>query len=225
MSNPNTELSALLFRIILFTGAAIGLVLNMADLGTWTALVYFTNQSNLLVMALTAHLIHGHLMSGKKKTRTSRLFTEVRGTLLVAISMTFIIFHFLLRPVLLETGYEHVVYSLQSHLLHYLVPLMFIFDWLLFDQKGRFRLESPFLWTIYPLLYFLFAVIRAQLGGPLPRSDSHYPYFFMDFNLFGHYVFIMIALILVGLCVYGYMLVFVDRSMDKTSLDRVKKTS
>ena len=34
-----------------------------------------------------------------------------------------------------------------------------LFDWILFDKKGSFKIYDPFLWLLIPLIYYLIATL------------------------------------------------------------------
>ena len=63
--------------------------------------------------------------------------------------------------------------SLQSHVLHTIVPLGFLLDWLLFDAHGAFRLRDVPGWVVYPLAY-------VPVTMTLALVDGFYPYPFLD---------------------------------------------
>lgn len=42
---------------------------------------------------------------------------------------------------------------------YYIAPLMMLFDWILFDRKGSFRLTDPLLWLLIPFIYFVAAKV------------------------------------------------------------------
>jgi len=60
-------------------------------------------------------------------------------------------------------------------LLHYVVPTGMAAYWLLYGQKTGLNRRHPFAWFLYPLTYFIYALMRGAL-------DGRYPYPFMDLN-------------------------------------------
>ncbi len=65
-----------------------------------------------------------------------------------------------------------------NHVLHTVMPIAFVLDWLLFVPKGRLRWIDPVKWLAYPLLYGVWTVIHGQLIG-------WYPYWFIDIGALG----------------------------------------
>lgn len=48
-------------------------------------------------------------------------------------------------------------------LLHDIVPILTVLDWLLFGEKGHYRWIAPVLWLILPNLYFIYVFVRVKL--------------------------------------------------------------
>ncbi|MDR1237239.1 MAG: Pr6Pr family membrane protein [Propionibacteriaceae bacterium] len=104
------------------------------------------------------------------------------GAVTVCIALTFLVFHFVLRPSMFSMG-EYST-SVANALAHYAVPLMAIADWLAFDPKGQMKKLDPVKWLLIPAAYLAFALVRAQFGI-YAGSDSRYPYFFIDIDQYG----------------------------------------
>ena len=90
-------------------------------------------------------------------------------------------------------------------LLHKVVPVLAPLYWLFMAPKGGLRWRDPWLWMLYPLLYFGYAVARG-LGG------DRYPYPFMDVSEIGWLrTAINAAVIAAAFAIAGYALVWLDR--------------
>ena len=87
---------------------------------------YFTIQSNLLVMVTTGALALGRLPE-RTVGRVLRLIA------LVAITLTFVVFHAVLRDLQDLTGDA----AFADVLLHTVSPLLCVSGWLLFGPRGR----------------------------------------------------------------------------------------
>jgi hypothetical protein len=194
------------FRVILVLVAAYGIFLNVAALGgnAWEILSYYTLQSNILVMVFFAALLARQLL-GKKGFPP-----VVKGAVTLCITITFLVYHFILQPTLFEMSGGSYVLSGANLIVHYIVPLMTLADWLLFDEKGRFKRIDPVKWLVIPLAYFIFALARAQFAS-FAISGSRYPYFFMDVDKYGvGQVAVNVVLIGAGFAVLGYIIFFID---------------
>lgn len=140
---------------------------------------------------------------------------RLKGAVTMMIAVTFIVFACLLAPLrntmLGENSSASSIYSVSNILVHYVTPLLVIFDWLLFDKKGQYRRYEPFLWLIIPYCYLVFALIRAEVGGMLPVVNSRYPYFFIDVDqLDWGGVALWVLGITIFFIVLGYILVLLD---------------
>ena len=74
-------------------------------------------------------------------------------------------------------------------LMHYIVPLMVILDYLLFFPKGLYKALHPLCWLILPYLYIAFTMICAKFGSKIFSGfggSSRYPYPFLDTDLYGY---------------------------------------
>ena len=169
-------------------------------------LYYFTYQSNILVIVY--FIIDIIYLIKKQKIFMPRL----KGTITMSITVTFLIYHFLLSG-----GYDNRADIIRSTILHYIVPIMTIVDYILFDKKGIYKNIDPILWLIIPLIYFLFIFIRAKLGGEL-SNGSYYPYFFIDINKYGIKTVLKNAFfITIAFTILGYIELFIDRIILKLS--------
>jgi hypothetical protein len=65
-----------------------------------------------------------------------------------------------------------------STITHYIIPVAFILDWVLFEKKGVYRWRYAIDWLLYPLLYFIYAMAYAAVTG-------QYLYPFFDLNTLG----------------------------------------
>ena len=165
-----------LYRVTVFVSGS---------LDAWI-LVYYTIQSalwGLLLLAATAVRTASDL-----RTRGARGWTALPprlvGSITLAVTITMLVYHFVLVPRAVATPGDYRPFSTNDLLIHYVTPLAVILDWLLFVHKGRYRWVDPLVWLVLPLAYFAFAMARARLGGPLP-GGGRYPYFFIDLDALG----------------------------------------
>jgi hypothetical protein len=218
----NWKLSVV-FRFLIAALAAVGVTLNlvmMRDLAE--GLSYYTLQSNIIALVYFAFLAARTL--GKRSVELTPGGRTVKGMIMLCVFLTFLIFHFVLRPTLFtmgaDSGSGSYVFSPGNILVHYVTPLLAVADWLLFDQKGRFRKFDPLIWTAIPWAYLAFAMIRAQFAA-FSISGSRYPYFFIDPDQIGpRQVFLNVLLICAGYVILGYLIYAIDRGLSKVNLRR-----
>jgi hypothetical protein len=157
-------------------------------------IAYFTIQSNILVVLALLYFIFN--------PEPGRLKAIIRGSVLLSILATGLIFHILLVPALPEYFADGLAF--RHHITHTIAPIGFLFDWLIFDRSGQMRYTDIRYWPIYPFLYWLGSVIQGSFTGM-------YPYFFFDVQAIGigSAILWLLALITVfGL--FGLLLVWVD---------------
>lgn len=170
----------------------------------------FTTLSNLLCVIYfildIIYLIHNY----DKKTLVE-WFPLLKGIATMAITLTLIVAHFVLKM-----SFSFDSFTNMSFLgLHYIVPIMTILDWILFDKKGFIKVYSPIVWTIAPAAYMIVAYNSAILGSGIGVSaDSKYPYPFMDIDKLGVPTVILNTLIITIIYfAIGYIYYFIDRLM------------
>lgn len=96
-------------------------------------------------------------------------------------------------------------------LLHYILPVLVLLDYALFDRKGSLKAADPVYWLTLPLLYFSYVVVGAQFGL-LFFGGGSYPYFFInpDQSDWGR-VLLNLLYFTITYLVLSYILFFVDR--------------
>ena len=203
--------SSVIYKSILVGFALFGLILQFARSTSFLqTFSYYTVQSNLWVLIFFTII----LMFEFRKVPWNHPFTMmVKYMLSIGIFVTFLIYHFLLRPTLGEGSSQFTVGGLNDLLVHYVVPLMTMLDYFLFDQKGKMKwFQAPFN-LIQPIDYVFYIWFYALLGGRFVFGDSvsQVPYFFLDTNRFGFDgVLIWSLLIALLYVVLGFLLYFID---------------
>ncbi len=113
----------------------------------------------------------------------------------------------------------HIVRHLV--LLHYLVPIMTLLDWLLFDPKGRMPAWGPFTWISLAVGYLAFVqvgvgVFGLYMGGGNTADISRYPYTFLDPTIAGAGgVAGFSAAMVAAFIVLGFILYAIDRALGR----------
>jgi hypothetical protein len=194
--------------IILFVG--LGLVLFLMDMDAVTLLSTFTIQSNLLCLIAAGIILVYELLKNGPGGKAYILF---KGMTLTAILLTFFIFNLVLAPYFNTSRSQG--FPLGNTLLHTVVPLMMLGDFLLFEKKGQLKIWHPFAWTVLPLCYVGYTAIYKAFGGVYKFSGdsvAKFPYFFLDYETYGlKTVVIWCLLIALGFIGFSYLLFGLDR--------------
>lgn len=177
-----------------------------------TAFLFYTMQSNILcllwLLVLVATTIADLRAHGPRGWSTPA--PRVGGTVMMAITVTMLIYLFVLLP---QTGPGYEAFTLTDTLVHVASALLLIGDWLLFCPKGRFRWVDPLLWTVLPYAYLVFAFSYGAAGGEFAPGQT-FPYHFMDIDRLGLAgVGAWIAVLTVALVGVGYLYVLADRGL------------
>lgn len=145
---------------------------------------YFTVQSNLIVGVTTALL-------ALRLERTSTVFAVFRLAGVVAILVTFVVFHTVLSGLQELSGKA----AFSDFVFHTLVPLLALAGWVAFGPRGLISWRVAALTLLFPLLWGAFTLVR----GPLV---DFYPYPFVDVRSLG-YPRVLVNVVLVGVLFYG----------------------
>ena len=132
---------------------------------------FYTILTNILVaLAFTFFLL-----SSRSRLTVFFCNPNVITAITVYITVVGITYNLILRPLWQPKGLQQLV----DELLHVIVPLLFIFYWLLFTSKNRLLWKNIFSWLIYPFVYVILILLRGAFSG-------YYPYPFIDVNKLGY---------------------------------------
>ena len=195
---------------------AIGLIGAVASLGIfddilnprWDFYAHFTNLSNYLCIGIMfAELVQTAKKSVNSYVSASPLLKFIG---LLGIMLTFLVFNFLLagRPDReLQSNWR-----VSSICLHVILPIMYIFDWLLFYEHKKIRWFYPLVSVAFPLLYIIFIYTRAFIVNFNPEVPYLYPYFFLNLDNLGVAgVVKWVAILFAGFIVLGYIFYGIDK--------------
>lgn len=164
---------------------------------------YFTVQSNILVIlsCLTLALV---------PNRDGRIWRIMRLDAIVGITVTIIVYHFALAPLLDLKGLA----ALTDVTFHYVTPVLAIAGWLLFGPRPRIS-QATLLWSLaWPALYFVYSLIHGAI-------TNWYPYPFVDVTTIGYLrAFVNLLIVCVLLLGVGVLYRFGDAKLRSTPAER-----
>ncbi|MGB8924838.1 MAG: Pr6Pr family membrane protein [Pseudomonas sp.] len=158
---------------------------------------YFTVLTNTLVASVLTCAVT------RRASAAQRWFLQpwVSSGVAVSIAVVSLAYSFLLRHLWHPEGWQFIA----DELLHDVMPLLFLGYWWCCVPKGTLRLWHLPVWLIYPLVYFVYALLRGHLLGA-------YAYPFIDVTLLGYaQVFINAGGILAGFVLIGLLVIGLDR--------------
>ncbi|GAA4751443.1 Pr6Pr family membrane protein [Sphingomonas daechungensis] len=156
-----------LLAVIIALTAWVGLGIQFyATFGTsgsvletlWIILRFFTITTNLIVaVTMTAVALD------------RRVSSFIHAGVTLAIGLVGVVYVTLLRGLLQLEGAALIA----DTILHYAVPIMTVLYWIAIAPKYGLRWQHSLLWSLYPLAYFAYAIVRGSI-------DGRYPYPFMN---------------------------------------------
>lgn len=171
-----------LYGVFIILFCILGLSIKTGILGDGFkgyTLIYFTNQSNILVLVIYL------LQTVFKFTRKNDMFNFLYGLALMNILTTFFVYVFILAPSSFNMYGADINFDfLGSMILHFIVPLTVLVDFIS-DKNYSFKFSYVIFWLLFLLLYFIFLVIQAKIGGFIPNQNTKYPYNFVAVDLYG----------------------------------------
>ncbi|MFX0099644.1 MAG: Pr6Pr family membrane protein [Candidatus Hodarchaeota archaeon] len=199
---------SLVTRIAILVLGAIALTftfINMFKNNNFVSFRYYTIQSNLLVLAWVAISIP--LVFREKKWFFHSI---LHSAVVLVITITLIIFAILLDPLYNPTAINEIINNI---LLHYLIPSLAIFDFLVSNNEAEIKYRYVPFWLIYPVCYLVFAVLHGNATG-------NYIYYFFDFGSIGMGIFVIMVIILAAMYILiGLLFAFINKKL------RNRKTS
>lgn len=164
---------------------------------------YFTVQSNILVIITSVALAAAAQRDGK-------VWRVLRLDALVGITVTLIVYHFALRPIL----DLHGIAAVTDIGFHYVTPILAIIGWLVFGPRRRIDRKTIAWALLWPALYFGYSLVHGAISG-------WYPYPFVDVGVIGYLVALRnVVLVCVLLAAIGALYVYGDRKLPVTSVSR-----
>ena len=167
---------------------------------TWR-LITFTYQANVLAAAYYLWT----LASPRADARVG-----LRGAVVLYVIIAGVVWNLLL------TGHS-MGYTAANFLLHVVVPVLALSDWLLVGRgQGRVQWWHPLAWLVYPATYVVLAVVVLNEVG------RRAPYYFLDPGSVG-VVAVVVNICVLGGCVLalGYVLLAVNRLATPARIDAV----
>ena len=157
----------------------------------WVLLRFFTVLANLIVAC-----VFTGVAAGSERAAGPRLLAGVTMT----IGLVGVVYGLLLQGLLELSGGA----ALADFLLHKATPVLVALYWLVFVQKGAVRARDPWAWTIFPVAYLGYALVRGA-------AEGRYAYPFIDVaKLGGAQVAVNAVLIGAGFLAAGFAMRWVD---------------
>ncbi|MCH5156823.1 MAG: Pr6Pr family membrane protein [Clostridiales bacterium] len=163
------KITSLILKTIVILSATVGVVLQVVEASA--AILYFTIQSNIWICTIC---IAGLVLILINKPMRGWMYS-LKLVFTVSITLTGVVYCSMLAPFLGDQAY-----SLSNTLLHVIVPIASVADFLVYDSV-QYRKWECVTATIPPFYYLGFAGVGYALNWQF--LDGHnYPYFFLDWG-------------------------------------------
>ncbi|WP_297832553.1 Pr6Pr family membrane protein [Pseudomonas sp.] len=166
---------------------------------------FFTVTTNTLVAAALTCALCARDSWAHQFLRTPWVTSGIAAS----IVLVSIAYNLLLRSLWQPQGLQW----LADGLLHNVLPVLFLVYWWLYVPKGMLRIKHVLLWSIYPLVYFAYVLLRGEM-----ISDYMYP--FIDVGTLGYpQTFVNAIGVLGGFLLISAVLLVVDRIKGRMQIE------
>ncbi len=188
------------FAVLALIALAAQLLQSLgAERSTVDFFSYFTIQSNLIAVAVLLWVALKPVQAPEPLSRDL-----IRGAPVLYLAITGIVFALLLSDMPLVTV------PFANTVLHKLMPVVMVADWLLEPPGRDLSFRSAISWLIYPIAWLVYTMVRGAL-------IDWYPYPFLNPEVMGGYgnVMLIIASIITTALILIWLIVWIGRSVRK----------
>ena len=205
---------SLIYKMIIIILSGIGVYLNFQIFTVKGALIYYTVQSTLFCFLFYLSIMFLNLIG---KLKYNSWYYILKGAVTMSLLITMVVYQLFLSNTNAYAGNE-----MTSVLVHLIIPLLVIFDYLIFSNKGNLKKSHPYMWSLTLVFYLIFYVIYALMGGKF-NNQSNYPYFFLNVEEYGVIGVFINCIIIYGLfLIVGNSIQVLDQKLKKRMLSRGK---
>jgi len=200
-----------LFKLFIFSLSTLGVYLTVRDAAyPIEALSYFTTIINIFTAFFYAFFII-ELVLRKGPRPLLRFFKQ---SLMVYLILTMLVYSFILIPYIIEAQINYQIFSGKDLLIHYVVPISVLVDYVWFEEKGKIKSFYAFANILNIVFYVTYLSLYISLGGRFHSGNnlSIYPYFFLNIEQLGLNSVILVSLgILVVVIFVGWVIYMIDQ--------------
>ena len=178
--NRKENINSIIVKSIAIISGIYGLFKTIYSIDSFT---YFTVLSNILIIVVLFIflMIDIKCYLTKKKRKVSNKLYVVKFFSTISITLTFLVFMFLLAPSFNGGLISAYLWCDGGSLcLHFITPLLAIVDFLAFDYDYKEEKYDAYYAIIPPLIYSVFIVILGQTGYRWGTMTA--PYNFLNYS-------------------------------------------
>ena len=219
------QIIQLIIRLALVVIGVTGIILTSSSssfMGDKVTFLFFTVQSNITIILIElVFAIDAFKQILGKKSFSNNILLIIKYLFTVAITITFLVFAFMLAPTL----QKDYLFSFRNYSLHFIVPILAILDFFIFNDDIKLTKLNCLWGTAMPIYYVIFFLINIPLGTRYLYGDCA-PYFFLNYekltwfsitdNGLGVFYWILILTVaIIGLCYLFYLLMWLRQKLNK----------
>jgi hypothetical protein len=164
-TNTSTSKNTFALALACITWCSIALQYYLTTGSAINFFSFFTIQCNLLIaISLSFAALSPQSKAGKFFSSLS-----VQSAIAIYIFIVCLVYNFILRGLFVLTGWHWFV----DNMLHVVIPVLYIFYWLYFRTNGKLNWKDGIYWTIYPLVYLVYSLIRGSIVQWYPYPFLH----------------------------------------------------
>jgi len=164
-SKENIKKFKIIFQILIIIIGIVSVLIHILFSDEpLTSLTKFTIQSNVLVSLVFTF----NLFILVKNKPENKLLLHSKNAILIYMIMTGLTYY-----LILSGGTYYGPRIITNIILHYLIPIMVIVNWIFFEEKKSYRYINIIYWLLFPIIYCALSLIRGAI-------DGFYPYFFLN---------------------------------------------
>lgn len=218
------RLISLIYRFLGFGACVASLVVNVQmtnDKGT--LFLYFTILSGLAATICFGAMFIANLIDLIRHGPNgipAGIYMPIAMSVDVYLTITAIVGN-ILFPFITSSG--HLAWNM--FLAHAIVPLLYILDWIIFEEKGTVVWWTSFYWLIFPILYAVFSFLRPFIWQDQKFGNgSSYPYPFLDPQASGGVGMVILNVVLLAIAfeATGLLFIFLNNLLAGKYRKRIK---
>lgn len=215
MGSFTKEKLSLIYKILIIIVCATGLFINIKIAPGKEMFLYFTILSNIACLIFYVVIVLLYLF---KKLKKNKLYYIFKGMVTMAITLTFIVYQLFLS----SNNDFYQTHVIANYFVHLFTPLLVIFDYVIFGEKGNLKKSYPLIWSGLLIAYTIMCQIYIGVGGTF-LNGAKYPYFYMDVEKYG-IIKVMISCLIIYICYisFGYLICYLDNIIGKDKTESLK---
>jgi len=164
---------------------------------------FFTVVGNGIIAVITTSTVAAPNSSFSRRVQNGSVLTAAA----VYITIVAVVYSLFLRSVVNAQGW-HLI---SDHIVHDVVPAVFVLYWVVFSPKKDVAWLDPVKWLIVPAIYIAYSLVHGAF-------DNWYPYWFADVTKLGYPTALRNAVfVLVGFLMFGFIYAAIAKVLGRTA--------